>query len=391
MPVLNVIRRRASTLAVKYEATPGVDAFAGAAPSAATDFLKADVGVTFNQTQVTNSENTYALETAAPIPGGTKVQITVTVMLKGSGAAGVAPQWGKLMNLCSWQEVLNPAPVAAQLATAGGTNHATLGAGFSAVAGAYQGMPAVLTGNPAGPFTTLIAQYSAARVATFVHNFPVALDGTTSVAIPANVLYRPVTDPALMQNGTLNCYMDGLLWKFTGCAGTWKLDMPAGGAGTLVFTLTGQYNEPVAAAAPAGIVFDAVTPPVFRQGIARSGGNLIRVSKISFDGGSKLYEPENPEAGEGFDPSIITSRDVKGTIDPLMSVADTIARMAAFKVGSQQSVAVAVGTVPGNIIGLVAPTTQFTGETPTNRNDLMAETIPFACPGPNSSLYLTVA
>ena len=386
-----VIRVRASTLALKFEAAPGLDAFGGGVPNALTDFIKADIDIAYNQTQVTNTELTYALEMAAPIPGGTKVTVTVTCMAKGSGTPGVAPQWGRLMELCGMQKVVTAAAIAAQAATGGTTSSATLGAGYAATAGLYQGMPALLSGNPAVPLQTLIAQYTGTKVATFGHTLPAALDNTTMVSIPANVLYRPITDPALIQSATLNIYTDGLLWKVTGCAANWMLDAPAGGAGTLKFTLTGQYNPPVAAVAPPGLAFDAVTPPVYRGGISRLNGNLVRVSKISFDGGVKLYEPENPEAGEGFDPSIITSRDPKGNFDPLMSVSDTIARMAAFKAGTPQVAAVGIGSVPGNMVGVLAPYAQYTGMTPTKRNDLFAENIPFSCPGPNSSIFVAVS
>jgi hypothetical protein len=113
------------------------------------------------------------------------------------------------------------------------------------------------------------------------------------------------------------------------------------------------------------------------------------VSQASFDSGATVYDPENPEALMGFDPAIVTSRAVTGSMDPLMSVTDTIARVQAFKAGTAQTVAAGLGTVAGNRFGIVVPSGQYTGLTPNNRNDLMAETLPFAANGIDSSLFLT--
>ena len=383
------IRRRQIVAAVKIETTPGVDAFGGATPSAASDFLKTDIEIAFNQQQIDNPEQTGSLDKSAPIPGGTKVQLTMTFPLRGSGVAGTAPRWGRLMQACAYQEV-NSAAIAASAATAGTTSSVTLGAGYSATLQVYRGMPAVLTGNPAAATPTLITDYAAGKVAKLAQLFGTALSASTLVAIPANTLYAPTSDLTVVKNATVLVYTDGIAWLITGCAGTWSLDLTAGGTGMLKFVLSGQYNGPVAASAPAGIVFDSPTlqPPIWRGGISRMGGVLARASKLSVEGGCTPFEPENPEAVEGFDPSIITGRDSKGTIDPLMSVTDTIARMASFKGGAQTPLAAALGSMPGNSFGITIPAAQYTGITPQNRSDLMAESVAFDCNGSDAGLFL---
>ena len=383
------IRQRNAVVAAKAETTPGVDAWGGGAPAPATDFLRADIAIAFKQAQIPNPEMLGSLDEASPIPGGTSATITLTCMLRGSGTAGTPPQWGKLMPMCSFQETIGAA-VAAELATAGTADSVTLGASYSAVAQAYRGVPAILTGNPVGPVSTLITDYTSGKVATLAQSFSPVLSATTDVAIPAYVLYSPTSDDTVIKSGTIVVYMDGLIWTFTGCSGSWKLDITAGGAGTLVFTMDGQYNAPVAVATPSGIVFDTPQPPIFRGGISRISSALARISKFSVDMGGQMFNPENPEAGEGFDPSVITSRKPVGSLDPLMNVTDTIARMAAFKSGSAQALAAQLGTVAGNQFGVVVPAAQYTGETPAARSGLMAETIPFYCTGIDAGILLSV-
>ena len=384
------VRRRNATFAIKAEATQGVDAFGGAAPSLATDYLKADFNPTWTQQVLNNPELTGTLDESPSIAGGTKVSVQITCMLKGSGSAGVAPQWGKLMQICGWAETLSTG-VAAAAASAGSVNSATLGAGYAATAQAYRGMPVILSGNPAPSVLTLITDYTAAKVATFGHTFAAPLDGTTMVNLVPNALYKPTSDPAVEKSATIVLFQDGLAWKLLGCKGTWKIDVNGGGVGTIVFTVSGTWQDPTAVALPSGAVFDATQPPVFRNGMCRLNGLVARVSKASFDAGGTIFEPENPEAPEGFDPPVITKRNAKGTFDPLMNIADTIARVASFKSGAPQTTGVSFGTVAGNRIGIMSPRVQYTAFGAANRSDLMAENLSFECAMPDASIFLTVS
>jgi hypothetical protein len=381
------LRRSAVAVGVKIETTTGTDAWSGGVPVAGTDYVKADVDLSFDQSQIANPEKTGTIDVAPAIPGGTKVKVTLTCVLRGSGTPATAPQWGKLMQLCSYSSAAI-SPITATAATAGTANTATCAAGFSTVSQFFRGYPAILTGNPTGPVTTFVTDYTAAKVATFATIFSPILSTSTLVAIPAGTIFAPTSDTSVMKSGTIGLMIDGLMWKITGAVGTWDLDLTTGGIGMLKFTLSGQYNAPTSQATPAGIVFDSLQPPVFRGGVARLAGNAVRISKASFSAGCTIIEPENPEAAEGFDPPVITTRADTGSLDPLMNVTDTIARAAAFKSGTAQTIAMGLGTAAGNSFGVVVPSAQYTGFGPTNRNELMAENLPFAANGQDSGLFL---
>ncbi len=387
----NYVRRLNAVVAVRAETTPGVDAFGAAGPDPAADFMRADIGVNLTQQQIQNPETTGSLDASAPIAGGTRGQVTLTCVLRGSGTPAVAPRWGRLMPACTWEEVPNATGVAATAATVGGPDRVTLGAPYAGTDQAYRGMPAVLAGNPAGPFVTLIADYTAARVARFVHGFTPPLDTATTVAVPPHVLWRPSSDPAAQNTATIHVFMDGLVWRFTGMAGSWDLDLPAAGIGQMRFTMQGQYTGIAAAPVPTGIRFDGegLQPAVFRDGVCRLNRQVARVSRLTINGGVQLFDPENPEAPEGYDSAVATGRQAGGSMDPLMSVTETIQRTTDFRNGVAQTVGAALGVTAGNRFGVVVPLAQLTGSSPTNRNNLMAETLPFSATGINSSLYLT--
>lgn len=390
------VRTLNAVVAVRAEATPGVDAFGQAGPDPAVDFFRAQVTPNLVQQQIPNPETTGSLDAAAPIPGGTRGQVAVACVLRGSGTAITPPRWGRLMPACTWQEVVQAAAIPATAATVGGPDRVTLAAPYAATEQAYRGMPAVLAGNPAGPFLSLISDYGAGRVARFVHTFTPPLDTTTTVQIPPHVLYRPNSDPAAQNTATIYFYADGLSWRFTGCAGSWDLDLASGGVGQIRFAMQGQFVGVFAAPVPTGIVFDGkdeqgrdLQPPVFRDGICRLDRRLARASRLTVTGGVQLFDPENPEAVEGYDPSVGTGRQTGGSLDPLMNVTDTLQRTNDFRNGVAMSLGVALGNRPGNRFGLVVPQAQLSGSSPTNRQNLMAETLPFSATGINSSLYLT--
>ncbi|AHJ63249.1 Hypothetical protein GbCGDNIH3_7059 [Granulibacter bethesdensis] len=382
-----VIRRRNCVAAVGIETTQGVDVFGGS-PSASTDFLRAEVDIAFNQNQVQNPEFTGSLDASPALPGGTRVTVTLTCLLKGSGSVSTAPQWGKLMRACGFLETVN-AGIAAAVASDGDQTSFIPGSGFSKTDNVYLGQPFLLS-LPGSAMDALTVANSSGGTGLVVpsQNYPGFVKGTTTAALLPNITYRPIVDPDAIPSLTIYVYMDGIRYKFTGARGNMTLDMQTAGIGTLKFTMNAQYSPSDQAPIPSGIVFDAPQPPIFRNGIARAGRKQIRIARFSFDGGLTVVNPDNPEAGEGFDPAEITVRASTGSIDPLMSITDTAVRIADFKAGNRTSIAIGTGSVAGNMFGITVPAAQFTGVTFQNRNDLMAESYNFGCTGSNLGVIL---
>jgi hypothetical protein len=380
------VRKRNAIVAVKQETTAGTDIWNAGAPATATDYMRADAAISFNQSQVANPEMIGSLDDAPPIAAGTKGTVTLTCMARGSGAAGTAPKWGKLMPCCSYKETTVTA-ISATVLTAGTATTATLGVGYVATNSLYQGAPITLAVNPVTPVTTWVLD-NTALVASLSSTFAPVLSTATTAAIPQHIKYTPTSDQSLIKTCSILVCIDGAAWRFVGMQGSWTLDVPTGGAGTLKFTMVGIFVGMETFTFPTGFVVDTGQPPIFIGGQCRLDRNVVRVSKMSFDAGVTVIQPENPEATLGFDPSIITQRDCKGSLDPLMSITETVGRMTNFTNGSVTGFAATLGTTAGNRIGVVCPGIMYTGNTPTDRNNLMAETLPFQATVADAGLIL---
>ncbi|MDR6770382.1 hypothetical protein [Azospirillum sp. BE72] len=381
------LRTRNAALLAKIETTEGVDA----SPVAGTDaVLVENPQISFNPNIVQTNEATGSLDGRGPITGGMTVQITCDVYLKGSGAPGTAPEWGKLLKASGWAETITSTavPASAEAATAGTTTSLTLGAGASGTAQTYRGMPLLLTGNPAAGATSFVSDYTAGKVATLADQFGTALSTGTSYQVPVNVLYKPASTsiPSL----TLYLYMDGLLYKVVGARGNATMRLTSGNAGRFSFTFTGMFVSKTDASVPTGLVYDATRPPIWKGGKALVNRIPSAMSSLSVEFGNSLTNPDNPNSAEGYDPSIITARNMTGSCDPLEVLVATRDSMAAFRAGTAQIVHASYGVVAGNRIGLTLPAAQYTNLQPGDRNGLMTLTHQFACTGQDAGGFICI-
>jgi hypothetical protein len=84
----------------------------------AGDYVTCNFSVRFSQDQSPNATETGAYEDLPPIPGGLRAEITATIQMAGSGAPGTAPEWGKLLRCCTYQETITATSVGAPTAAA---------------------------------------------------------------------------------------------------------------------------------------------------------------------------------------------------------------------------------------------------------------------------------
>lgn len=380
------IRPRNSAVLAKIETTEGVDA----APVPGSDaVLVENPQVRFETSTEQTNEATGTLDPTAPIPSGTKVRVTFDVLLKGSGSVGVAPEFGKLLKACSMAEVITSAavPVAPEAAAAGSTSSVTLGAGASATAQIYRGMPVQITGTPA-PANGIypVADYSASKVATLAALAGAAIAGTSSYQLLPNVLYKPASsDPPSL---TFYVYKDKKLTKVFGARGTATLKLTSGKAGRITFEFTGMYGGQSDDAVPAGLVYDSTRPAIWKAGRALIQRKIAAMATLSVQLGNTLTQPANPNSAEGFDPAVITARNITGTCDPLEELVATRDSVSLMRTGTPQVVLADYGTVAGNRTALTIPAAQVTQKDDSDREGLATEGLTFACTGQDAGIFL---
>jgi hypothetical protein len=383
MPTLIV---RNAVLLAEVESVEGTDP----TPLPGTDaiLIEQPFRITFNPNIIDTTEVNPSLDPFDPIVGGMSAQIEFDVYLKGKGTAGQAPEWGTLLRACGFAQTLTATaiPAAPQALAAGASMvQATLGTTASATADLYRGMP--VSFSSAVTLDTLIWDYSAAKLAKITNTASASLTTTSLYQIPAHAQYAPASSsiPSL----TFWIYNDGLLYKFVGCRGNASVRVNSGGPGRLSFRFLGQFTTKTDAATPTTtVVYDTTRPPIWKGGSFTIDSVAAAGSTFTLDFGNQLTQPDNPNATEGFDPGIITSRMMRGSIDPKETLVATRDIMASFRAATKAPLAAHWGTTAGNRIGLVAPSALYLNQTPGERNGYRTVEVPFHATGRDAGFYI---
>jgi len=388
--VADTVRIKLSAMAVKTEITAGVDAFGGATPQS-SDFVAGELTFSLPQQTVEDMTATGSLDSNAPIPTGIRPQLTVRIPLRGPGVAGIAPEWGRLLTACRFEEVIQAAVGAPTAATAGSATTVTLATPFAATAQAYRGMPLILAGNPAAGDVTPILDYSAGRVATLGETFATPLSASTLAQIPNCVLYRLTDDETLIRPVTIYGYRGGIRWRFTGCKGSVALAMTAGQPAFLTFTLRGQLlGAYEAAALPTG--WNQVSrpqPPNWSNGLSRLDRAVARCASYGWNANNTMYDGENPEAPQGYDPPEITGASGSVTIDPFTTTTNSPGRFGKFQVGTAMPFAGMLGATVGNRFTIANPSLKITAYEDANRGEMGVDNLTLMPDVPGAGMFIS--
>ncbi|MBR0649508.1 hypothetical protein GXW78_07545 [Roseomonas terrae] len=384
----DTIRKRIRALALKQETTQGVDAIAGT-PSP-SDYVTCRWTVRPVRDLVQNPGESGAYDDLAPIPAGARAELRIAVPMVGSGTAGQAPEWGKAMKACRMEEVVTAAAVGAPTAAASGTGTTVTAASpFGTTAQQYRGMAILLTGNPAAGAVDVVIDYTTGRVVSLGRTYSPILSSGTSLQIPTNVLYRPISDESQEAGLTAYIYEDGLRHRFLGMKGSWGIGLIAGQPASLVYTLTGMvaaYKE--AATMVTNFVPVTRRPPLWMGGMSQLNRAVADVQSVNFEMGNRSYYTENPEAPQGYDVPILTGASPRYTLNPFSRTTRSPARAGAWESGVPMPYAAIWGATAGNRFALSCPSAQVTELGDEERGELGVDSIVLTPDTPNAGAFL---
>ena len=387
----NLVRMKFAAVAAKIETTPGTDAIAGT--PAATDWIGSDCEVQFDPQVIDIPEYNGSLDRSGAVVGGVRPRLRLRMPLRGSGTAGTAPEWGKLLRCCTFSETVTGTAVGAPTAaTAGTTTTVTAATPFGTTAQQYRGMPLIVTGTAAT--TTGIIDYTAGRVITIGETASTAFTTASLLQVPINVLYSPTSDESVYKTATIYFYADGLLWTFTGAVGTASIELTTGGIGFINFELRAQFGTKSATALPAGAATAAntrvaVVPPRFVAGKCQLNKALAQVRTLSIGAGVNVILPDDPESAEGYGPALPVERDTAGTLDPYMNTSNSVSLFSAFRAGTAMSLMAIIGSTAGNRMLLTVPLAKVVGMDPGNREGLGQHGVSFQADGADAAFYIS--
>lgn len=384
----SLVRSRFAAIAAKVETTLGTDVIAGSPVLA--DLILGEATIRFNRQVVQDPSFSGALDVLPGIPGGTQMQIDLSVPLRGSGTAGTAASWGRLLQACTMTETADGTGIAAAALSAGTSTTGTLGTGFSTTAQDYRGKPLILAVNPSGGAISFVTNYTTGKVATFGETFGSALSTSTTAQLPANVHYKVTSDESAYKSVTIYVYKDGWLWKCTGAVGSVRVQLTTGGIAMLMFSMIGQYAGQESASLPTALTAGtAQQPPIFKANRARLLGQIARVSSMTFDLGVGTQLPDNPEAAEGYDPAVPISRAATATLDPLLDTSIQASLFSDFAAGNSGSLWATVGQTAGNRFLVGMPYVRQEANDPSPRGGFEQNSIRAAANLADGSLFIT--
>ena len=198
-----------------------------------------------------------------------------------------------------------------------------------------------------------------------------------TITASTSAVYDPVSagEPTV----TIYGYLDGLLFKMTGCKGTVSIELSAKAIPVLKFKFLGEYTDPSDVGIPAGADFSGFTQPKtvgkLNTPTATFFGTSAVMQSISVDIANELSYRDLIGGGG---PSSQDRNPTGSAVIELTTVAvKNWATMV--KNGVTGAASIVHGTVAGNIIQLDMPKLQINGETSISDDASNAMlTVPFA-------------
>ncbi len=247
----------------KVEGVYGIDS----APTGAFDAIHVfDLEIIPLQGEVIDRETVRPYYGASEqLLANTRVEVSMSVELTGSGVVGVTPQFSSLLRACSLSETVTSGPVAGT-AAGGGVNAITLDGSASSVERVYVGRIIRVTGGLGQGTLGLIIDYAGASKVASIRplNGNTTYDSTSVYSIDISTVYEPISDNP--ESATIYYNVDGTLHRITGCRGSCSVVADLGSIPAIEFVFNGIYNPPTDTALPAVTYANQGPPSIFKAG-----------------------------------------------------------------------------------------------------------------------------
>jgi hypothetical protein len=232
---------------------------------------------------------------------------------------------------------------------------------------------ATLTGGSGAVYaiTTGVPLTVGSKGLTLMPTFAGNLDvGDTWVVwlLPIGLKLKPISDN--FQSATIALNKDGVLHVLPGAFGTFEIEAEAGKFAKIKWTFTGTWRNPVdqPMASP---VYEKTLPAQVELARLRLMDFNAIVNKFTFDQGNDVQIRPDVSSPEGYIGTRIVSRKPEGGVDP---EADRVANYDFWgKLGkaTRMPFQMRVGTVQGNTVWMIAPSTQYTKMTYQDRTGIL--------------------
>ncbi|HCV01728.1 MAG TPA: hypothetical protein DG048_03690 [Pseudoalteromonas sp.] len=372
---------RSRLIAAKIESSYGSDS----SPAGTDAVLCTEIDVTPIESETLSRDTIRSfLGNSDQLLSNTRVAISITTELAGSGTAATASKLDALFRSCGFNvQALGSALTGSS--QAGSANSITLAAsGPSATDGYYVGhRVAIVSGTGNGHSGLITAYNGTTKVATVVASTATFVPGSSSgYSISAGNKYSPISSS--FESCTIKFNNSGVQHVATGCRGTFSLALSTDAIPSVIFNMQGSYNAPTDTSL-SGTYTNQTTPVLFKQGNTSASSVLgytsAAIQSLNVDISNDLVSRELVGATKS---TIITNRAPSGEI---VIEAPTIAQKDYFTIANNNTTGVISclhGDSAGNRIGLVMPICDIGNPTYSDDAGVQMLNLPFV-PTPSST------
>ena len=128
-----------------------------------------------------------------------------------------------------------------------------------------------------------------------------------TIVATTSVKYTPASSS--LKSATIYAYIDGLLYKFPGCVGTWEITYEMSKPAMVNWTFQGLYQDPADTALPSSPVFDSPTPPqCLSSNFIFNAVSTLVVQQLQLTLGANIAQRDDINAADGIKGFVITGR-----------------------------------------------------------------------------------
>jgi len=182
-----------------------------------------------------------------------------------------------------------------------------------------------------------------------------------NIVAVTSVTYAPTSTFGANSSVTIYYWQDGVRYRLTGCRGNVAFKGTVGEVMTLSFTMVGKKTagDPADIALPTPTL-DDTTPPVFMAASFLTLDAYAPVfTELTFDMGNQVTPGANANASNGYGEVRISERDVRGTIDPEMTLVATQDWIDDWEQGTLQNLTAVLGSAGGNRVTVNMPRVRY--------------------------------
>lgn len=198
---------------------------------------------------------------------------------------------------------------------------------------------------------------------------------TETVVAVTSVAYTPASSGH--KSLTMYLFEDGLRYVMTGARGKVTGELATANKGKLSFNFVGHLVGPTDVALPTPTYNSAVPPVVIGAPFTMDSYAAI-ISKVDFDLGLAITQPDNIAAADGYGQITITGRAVSGSVDPEATLVAAYDWVTKWKSSASYALTTGViGATSGNRYKLDMPAVVYSEIGAGDRSGILTRSVKF--------------